>query len=117
MGPGALGQEPVAPESLTVAPWNDLAALAATLGDDVAAVIMSPSRSTAAVSSPSLATSRGPAPDTSAGAVLIFDEVITGYRVALGGAQERLGVLPDLGRWARRSPPASRSARSAVARP
>jgi glutamate-1-semialdehyde 2,1-aminomutase len=31
-----------------------------------------------------------------AGAVLIFDEVITGYRLALGGAQERLGVLPDL---------------------
>jgi glutamate-1-semialdehyde 2,1-aminomutase len=30
------------------------------------------------------------------GALLIFDEVITGFRVALGGAQERLGVLPDL---------------------
>src|SRR4051794_11325052 len=31
-----------------------------------------------------------------AGAVLIFDEVITGFRVARGGAQERLGVIPDL---------------------
>ncbi len=31
-----------------------------------------------------------------AGALLIFDEVITGFRVARGGAQERLGVLPDL---------------------
>ena len=30
------------------------------------------------------------------GALLIFDEVITGFRVARGGAQERLGVLPDL---------------------
>jgi glutamate-1-semialdehyde 2,1-aminomutase len=30
------------------------------------------------------------------GALLVFDEVITGFRVALGGAQERLGVLPDL---------------------
>jgi len=30
------------------------------------------------------------------GAVLIFDEVITGFRVALGGAQERFGVTPDL---------------------
>jgi glutamate-1-semialdehyde 2,1-aminomutase len=30
------------------------------------------------------------------GAVLIFDEVITGFRVAWGGAQERFGVLPDL---------------------
>ena len=30
------------------------------------------------------------------GAVLIFDEVITGFRLAPGGAQERLGILPDL---------------------
>jgi len=30
------------------------------------------------------------------GAVLIFDEVMTGFRVALGGAQERYGVTPDL---------------------
>jgi glutamate-1-semialdehyde 2,1-aminomutase len=30
------------------------------------------------------------------GAVLIFDEVMTGFRVAAGGAQERFGVLPDL---------------------
>jgi len=33
---------------------------------------------------------------TKSGAVLIFDEVITGFRVAWGGAQERFGVLPDL---------------------
>src|SRR5919197_1567971 len=30
------------------------------------------------------------------GALLIFDEVITGFRVALGGAQERYGITPDL---------------------
>lgn len=30
------------------------------------------------------------------GAVLIFDEVMTGFRVALGGAQERFGITPDL---------------------
>jgi len=30
------------------------------------------------------------------GALLVFDEVITGFRVAPGGAQERLGILPDL---------------------
>ncbi len=29
-------------------------------------------------------------------AVLIFDEVITGFRIALGGAQEHFGVTPDL---------------------
>ena len=33
---------------------------------------------------------------TKYGSVLIFDEVITGFRVAWGGAQERYGVLPDL---------------------
>lgn len=33
---------------------------------------------------------------TDAGAVLIFDEVMTGFRVALGGAQEKFGVTPDL---------------------
>jgi glutamate-1-semialdehyde 2,1-aminomutase len=30
------------------------------------------------------------------GALLIFDEVISGFRIALGGAQERFGILPDL---------------------
>ena len=30
------------------------------------------------------------------GALLVFDEVITGFRVARGGAQERFGVTPDL---------------------
>ncbi len=33
---------------------------------------------------------------TSAGAVLIFDEVMTGFRVAIGGAQDVLGITPDL---------------------
>jgi glutamate-1-semialdehyde 2,1-aminomutase len=33
---------------------------------------------------------------THAGAVLIFDEVMTGFRIALGGAQEKYGVRPDL---------------------
>ena len=41
---------------------------------------------------------RGPARRCTAehGALLIFDEVMTGFRVALGGAQERYGVTPDL---------------------
>jgi glutamate-1-semialdehyde 2,1-aminomutase len=33
---------------------------------------------------------------TECGALLIFDEVITGFRLGLGGAQKRLGVIPDL---------------------
>lgn len=35
------------------------------------------------------------------GTVLIFDEVMTGFRVALGGAQEFYGVTPDLTAWAK----------------
>lgn len=35
------------------------------------------------------------------GALLIFDEVITGFRVALGGAQERYGITPDLATYAK----------------
>ena len=30
------------------------------------------------------------------GALLVFDEVVTGFRIALGGAQEAFGVTPDL---------------------
>jgi glutamate-1-semialdehyde 2,1-aminomutase len=35
------------------------------------------------------------------GSLLIFDEVITGFRLALGGAQERYGVVPDLATYAK----------------
>jgi glutamate-1-semialdehyde 2,1-aminomutase len=96
-GPGTLGQEPTAPESLSVVRWNDAAALTEALGDDVAAVIMEP----VAVNAACLSAAPGYLEDArrltrEAGAVLIFDEVITGYRLALGGAQERLGVTPDL---------------------
>lgn len=35
------------------------------------------------------------------GALLIFDEVVTGFRLALGGAQERFGVIPDLATYAK----------------
>ena len=33
---------------------------------------------------------------TKAGSVLIFDEVMTGFRLAFGGAQERFGIIPDM---------------------
>ena len=46
------------------------------------------------------------------GAVLIFDEVMTGFRLARGGAQERVGVQPDL-TCARSSEADSRWAHSA----
>lgn len=96
-GPGTAGEDPAASESLSVLPWGDVAALESALGEDVAAVIMEP----VAVDGGCLMAPAGyleAARDAAheAGALLIFDEVITGYRLALGGAQEKLGVLPDL---------------------
>jgi glutamate-1-semialdehyde 2,1-aminomutase len=95
--PGTTGQDPLAAASLLVCPWNDLAALEAALSDDVAAVIMEP----VAMNGGGIAPAPGYLEDVREltrrrGAVLIFDEVITGFRVALGGAQERYGVVPDL---------------------
>jgi glutamate-1-semialdehyde 2,1-aminomutase len=81
-----------------VVPWNDPEGVAAaTAAHRLAAIIVEP-----------YAANMGlvpPAPDfldllrehaDANGALLIFDEVITGFRVAAGGAQERTGVLPDL---------------------
>lgn len=95
--PGTAGQDPAAASAVTVCRWNDIGALEHVLSDDVAAVIMEP----AAIDGGAL----GPAPGylrrvreltARAGTVLIFDEIITGYRLGLGGAQERYGVSPDL---------------------
>jgi glutamate-1-semialdehyde 2,1-aminomutase len=96
-GPGTSGQDPAAAAAMTVCPWNDLDALEAALGDDVAAVIMEPLN----VNGGCIEAVPGYLEAVrklvhQSGALLVFDEVITGYRLALGGAQERFGVLPDL---------------------
>jgi glutamate-1-semialdehyde 2,1-aminomutase len=95
--PGTGGQDPRAVENVTVTTWNDVDALEAALGDDVAAVIMEPVN----VNGGNIAPAPGylaAAVETAHrhGAIVIFDEVITGYRLALGGAQEYYGVRPDL---------------------
>jgi glutamate-1-semialdehyde 2,1-aminomutase len=95
--PGTAGQDPAAAAAVTVIPWNDARSLVDALGDDVAAVIMEPLN----VNGGCVAASPGYLTEAAtltrrAGAVLVFDEVITGYRLSLGGAQERLGVVPDL---------------------
>lgn len=81
-------------------PWNDADALAVLLaerGDEIACVLTEP----VCVNGGSV----DPAPGylervrelcTRYGVVLIFDEVITGMRMGLGGAQKALGVTPDL---------------------
>ncbi|MCA1683333.1 MAG: aminotransferase class III-fold pyridoxal phosphate-dependent enzyme, partial [Actinobacteria bacterium] len=95
--PTTGGQDPLAAEAVTVIPWNDPAALEVVLSDDVAAVIMEP----VAINGGAFVPAPGYLAKTleltrRAGAILIFDEVITGFRLALGGAQEWSGVVPDL---------------------
>ncbi|MBV9280409.1 MAG: glutamate-1-semialdehyde 2,1-aminomutase [Chloroflexi bacterium] len=83
-----------------VLPYNDSAAVEAVFqerGGDIAAVIVEPIAGNMGVVPPApgfLETVRRCT--SSAGALLILDEVITGFRVALGGAQALLGIQPDL---------------------
>ncbi len=80
-----------------VAPYNDLAATEAIIGehaDELAAVIVEPMQRTFVPAPGFLAGVQRAC--AAAGAVLVFDEVVTGFRLALGGGQERYGVVPDL---------------------
>ncbi len=66
-------------------------------GDTIAAIIMEPVVGNMGLVEPTddfLAAARRLT--TQHGSVLIFDEVMTGFRLAYGGAQERLGITPDL---------------------
>ncbi|MGH7268096.1 MAG: aspartate aminotransferase family protein, partial [Candidatus Rokuibacteriota bacterium] len=84
-------------ESVLVAPFNDLettAAVAARHADDLAAIIVEPLQRAIRPRPGFLAGLRELAHRH--GALLIFDEVVTGFRLAYGGAQERYGVVPDL---------------------
>jgi glutamate-1-semialdehyde 2,1-aminomutase len=83
-----------------VATYNDLDSVSALLDahpKQVAAVIVEPVAANMGVVAPAPGFLKGLRRVTeSAGALLIFDEVITGFRVAPGGAQELYGVRPDL---------------------
>ena len=96
--PGSTGQDPTAWGNVEVLGWNDLAAVERRLSvGDVAAVIMEPAMCNAGAILPRDGYLQGIRDACSrAGTVLIFDEVITGFRVAAGGAQELFGVTPDL---------------------
>jgi glutamate-1-semialdehyde 2,1-aminomutase len=85
-------------DTIAVVPNNDLAALEARLSQgDVAALIMEPSGGSWATI-PLIEGYLQAARDltTKYGALLIFDEVITGFRWSPGGAQVRYGVTPDI---------------------
>ena len=83
-----------------VAEYNDLASVEAIFAahpDSVAAVIVEPVAANNGVIPPAPGFLAGLREQTTRhGALLIFDEVITGFRLALGGAQTYYGVTPDL---------------------
>jgi len=91
--------EDFAKHTITV-PFNDIDALKRVIdevGDDVAAVIMEPVMANAGLIIPEPGFLEAVRELTAEkGIVLIFDEVITGFRLSLGGAQEYFGIAPDL---------------------
>jgi glutamate-1-semialdehyde 2,1-aminomutase len=84
----------------TVVPFNDLDAVEDAFersGDDIAAVFVEPVIGNAGLIEPLPGFLQGLREITQRyGALLVFDEVMTGFRVGLGGAQGRYGVRPDL---------------------
>jgi len=100
---GSKGQLAEAGADVVALPWNDLAALRDRLArGGVAAVIMEAAMCNAGAIQPLPGYLEGVrAACTEAGTILIFDEVITGFRVGPGGAQERFGVTPDLATFAK----------------
>lgn len=86
-------------QNTIIAPYNDLKAIRDlfTRHADIAAVIVEPVAANMGVILPQPGFLQGLREITkSAGALLIFDEVITGFRMAYGGAQEVYGISPDL---------------------
>ena len=98
--PESLGQSPGSAEEVIVLPWNDLEVVSKAIHkhpDEIAAIIMEPvpvNTNSAFPNSGYLEGVRKLCDEN--GIVLIFDEVITGFRLSVGGAQELLGVTPDL---------------------
>ena len=99
------GQRQAATDDVIVIPWNDLTVIEKLLqkdADEIAAIVMEP-----------FMCDNGPIPPLPGylegvreltkeyGVLLIFDEVITGFRLSLGGAQGLYGVTPDLGVFAK----------------
>jgi glutamate-1-semialdehyde 2,1-aminomutase len=101
----SAGQSAVAAGDVVVLPWNNLDAVRRHLdeqADETAALIMEPILCNTSVVVPRPGYLDGVRELCDQyGVLLIFDEVITGFRVALSGAQGRLGVTPDLAVFAK----------------
>ncbi|BAY61838.1 glutamate-1-semialdehyde aminotransferase [Calothrix brevissima NIES-22] len=99
-----LPDSPGVPKSATVntltAPFNDLEAVKALFAenpDQIAGVILEPVVGNAGFITPDAGFLEGLRELTQEhGALLVFDEVMTGFRIAYGGAQEKFGITPDL---------------------
>lgn len=98
--PGNPGVPRGTAENTIVLPYNDLDAVAelfAQRGGAIAGVILEPVAGNMGCIPPRPGYLQGLRELTQQhGAVLIFDEVMTGLRVARGGAQDRFGIVPDL---------------------
>jgi glutamate-1-semialdehyde 2,1-aminomutase len=98
--PASPGVPEAVVSATAVVEYNDVEGVTAAVeqaGDDLAAVFVEPVAGNMGCVPPEpgfLEALRSLTAD--AGALLVFDEVITGFRVARGGAQERYGVVPDL---------------------
>ena len=99
-----LPDSPGVPKSTTAttltAPYNDLEAVKALFvenPDDISGVILEPVVGNAGFIVPDAGFLEGLRELTKEyGALLVFDEVMTGFRIAYGGAQEKFGITPDL---------------------
>ena len=98
--PGSAGVPAGAAADTVVVPYNDLDAVERAFRqhpDDIAAVIIEPVAGNMGLVAPAPGYLQGLRQLTQQhGAILIFDEVMTGLRVAYGGAQALYGIKPDL---------------------
>ena len=91
--PGSAGVTEAAVRDTVVVPYNQVP----TLDDETACVIVEPIAANMGLVPPEPGFLAGLRAECDrVGALLIFDEVITGFRVARGGAQELYGIAPDL---------------------
>lgn len=100
---GSLGQDEGEAGNIVVLQWNDLPMLEARLAQgDIAGVFMEPAMCNQGGISPGDGYLAGAlAACRKHGTILVFDEVITGFRLHPGGAQALFGVTPDLSIFAK----------------